>query len=141
MKLMTTVAALALIATPTFAQVAMPELDIDGDGILTQDEYNTGFTQSGSFGRFDADGDAQLSQDEYDAGLGNIGEMRGDDSTMGAFSDYDTDADGFLNEDEYNAGVFSSYDTDASGDLDEDERMVFDRDMGEGGIFNDETDA
>lgn len=143
MKLLsTTVAAAAMLAAPAFAQVATPDMDMDGDGILTQDEYNTGFSQAGTFGGYDADGDSMLSQEEFDAGFANIGEHRDEGFQMGAFEDFDADADGMLNEDEYNSALFSSYDTDQSGDLNEQESMRIDEDMGEDGLFGGmETDA
>ncbi|WP_308915160.1 hypothetical protein [Jannaschia sp. LMIT008] len=134
-------AAAAMLAMPAAAQMMTPQMDTNTDGLLSQDEYNVGFTEAGTFGRYDTDGDAMLSQQEYDAGFADIGEYRDEGFEMGAFGDADADGDGMLNEDEYNTALFNSYDTDRSGDLNEEESMILDRDMGEDGFFNREIDA
>jgi hypothetical protein len=144
-KMMTATAALFALALPAVAQMASPmTYDTDADGMINQDEFNAGFTESGSYTGYDADGDGMLNQQEFDSAFTNregFGEMMGE-REFGTFSDYDTDADGMLNEDEYNTAFFNQYDMDGSGDIDEAERGMIESDMEEDGLFGDmETDV
>lgn len=118
--------ALALAAGPAMAQDSMMgDYDADTSASVSQDEFNTGFSESGTYANLDADQSGTLTEDE-------LGESGGDM----AFGDMDTDASGDLNEDEFNQSVFSSYDADASGDLNEEEFGTVDADFGEGGRFS-----
>ena len=117
---------LALSAGTVMAQDSMMgDYDSDADAMVSQDEFNTGFGGSGTFGRMDADQSGSLSEDE----------MAADTSGTMMMGDLDTDASGDLSEDEFNQGTFTGYDTDQSGDLDETEFGQVDTDFGEGGRF------
>lgn len=141
---MTAIAALLALTLPVAAQMAPMTYDSDADGLIGSDEFNAGFTQSGSYAGYDIDTDGMLNQEEFDAAFTNregFSDMMGD-REFGTLSDYDTDADGMLNEEEYNSAFFNQYDADGSGDIDETERGMLDTDMGEGGLFAPmETDA
>ncbi len=139
MKLLT--AAAALVAMPAFAQMATPEMDVtsfdtDGDGMLSNTEFNTGFDGAGTMGRYDSDDDMMLSEDEYNAGFGNIGDFREEGYEARGFGDLDADADGMLNNEEYNNAFFGEYDRDRSGMIEEGEYEAIGTDMGEGGLFH-----
>ena len=88
------------------------DYDTNADGVLTQDEIDTGL-----YTRYDVNGDGIIDQSEYDAYPGVFG---------GTFADYDTNADGGLTQDEYQSAydgssVFDSLDANGSGDIDQTE--------------------
>lgn len=118
--------ALSLLAAPVMAQGLM-DWDLDADGVFSQDEFNTGFTNMGAYGGWDTDADGMLNQDEFGAGFGDVG---------GDFGAWDADGDGLLTQDEWNAGNFSRYDVDRSGSIDASEVNQMDTDLGQGGLFN-----
>lgn len=74
--------AIAAMSTSALAQ----EWDMDGDGMLNQDEWNTGWNESGVFNDWDGDGDGMLTSDEFNTGV---------------YGGYDRDGDGMLNDEEY----------------------------------------
>lgn len=78
--------ALSLMAGPLAAQDI--GWDSDGDGILSENEFGTGFDETESFGNWDEDSDGVLSEDEFNTGV---------------FSVYDEDESGDWNEAEYGA--------------------------------------
>ena len=69
--------ALSLTAVPLTAQER--NWDSDGDGVITRDEFDAGWSEEGAFDAWDADEDGALSEDEF-----------GD----GAYSRYDQDDSG-----------------------------------------------
>lgn len=62
--------------------------DVDGDGFLEYDEWNTGFADTEWFTTYDADATGTITETEWDEGL---------------FGDWDTDDDDMVNLDEYRA--------------------------------------
>ncbi len=81
-----------LLATPALAQDdaedGMDEVgawDGDGDGALSEEEFNTGFSEGGAYDEWDADEDGMLSEDEFNAGV---------------FGGYDDDESGVIEEPE-----------------------------------------
>lgn len=70
MKMITkTVCILALLTgTAAFAQQSST-MKGDADGNVNMDQFGTGFSQTGNFKSFDTDGDGMLSEDEYNAGV------------------------------------------------------------------------
>lgn len=75
-----------LLATPVLAQEEGAEAwDTDGDGALSEEEFNTGFGEAGVYGSWDADGDGALTEEEFNAG---------------AFGGYDDDESGVIEEPE-----------------------------------------
>ncbi len=60
--------AVILTATPLLAQ-DMSEWDADGDGVVNQEEFTTGWSDVGTYGEWDADGDGSLTEDEFNAGV------------------------------------------------------------------------
>lgn len=91
-KLTGAVALLAALAgAPAFAQDAN-DWDSDGDGALSEDEFNTGWGEYGAYDSWDSDGDGMLSEDEFNTGI---------------YDSYDYDDSGVIEEPEY-------------GDLDDD---------------------
>lgn len=107
------------------AHLAVERYDADTDGLVTSDEFGTGFGGEGVFGGLDGDGDGMLNEDEF----GAMGDRA-------ALADYDGDADGMVSEDEFNTGLFGSYDADGSGDLDDTEIVMVDEDLGDDGLFD-----
>jgi hypothetical protein len=74
-----------LTATPLLAQ-DMGEWDADGDGLVNQEEFTTGWNDVGTYGEWDADGDGSLTEDEFNAGV---------------FDGYDADDSGGIEEPEF----------------------------------------
>lgn len=63
-----TAVALSLLATPALADFH-EEWDGDGDGALSEEEFGTGFGETGVYDGWDSDGDGALSEDEFNAGV------------------------------------------------------------------------
>lgn len=125
------------------------DIDTDGDGTLSSDEYETMITQSQDenvlnaedfFSQYDTDGDGEITKDEMSAAMpkppmGPPPEAQGS-STLS--SDIDTDGDGTLSSDEYESLIsqfedgnvlnsedfFSQYDTDGDGEITSDELLT-----------------
>lgn len=70
MKILTTLAAAALAATVSTAQAdPMGPLDADGDGMLTEQEFEIIANMGAQFTAYDSDGDGLLSEAEYMEGV------------------------------------------------------------------------
>ena len=81
----------AMTAAPAIAQEDIGEWDADGDGAVSEEEFNTGWDSGfgegeDAFSTWDEDGDGALSQEEYDAGV---------------FGSYDDDNSGVIEEPEF----------------------------------------
>jgi len=75
-----------LLATPALAQDdGVGAWDGDGDGALSEEEFNTGFSEGGAYDEWDADDDGMLSEDEFNSGV---------------FGGYDDDESGVIEEPE-----------------------------------------
>ena len=90
MRKMTTLTAitlaLGLAAAPAMAQEDLGAWDTDQDGILSEEEFGTGFGENEAFDTWDADDDGLLSEDEFNAGV---------------FGGYDEDESGAIEEPEF----------------------------------------
>jgi hypothetical protein len=64
----TSIAAALLSAAPVLAQ-DMGEWDADGDGVVNQEEFNTAWSDVGTYSEWDADGAGSLTEDEFNAGI------------------------------------------------------------------------
>lgn len=73
-----------LLATPALADWHT-EWDGDGDGALSEEEFNTGFDEGGAYDEWDADDDGMLTEDEFNSGV---------------FGGYDDDESGVIEEPE-----------------------------------------
>ena len=127
--------ALSLVAAPAIAQ-ELSEWDQNADSSLDQQEFQTGFDESGAFGGWDANDDDMLSQDEFDAGIGENNEEFQTRFGNDAFSEWDANEDDSLSNDEFNEGVYSSYDEDESGTIEESEFSNLGDDMGDNGFWD-----
>ena len=78
--------ALGLAAVPALAQEDLGAWDADQDGILSEEEFGTGFGENEAFDSWDADGDGLLSEDEFNTGV---------------FGSYDEDDSGAIEEPEF----------------------------------------
>lgn len=117
-----------LTAGPAVAQV-IEDWDTSGDGVLSQEEWNTGLSEMGLFSDWDADGNGSLTSDEFAGGL---------------FGRFDDDGDGSLTTAEWDAGIdawygenqvdleYSNWDGDGDGTLSEEE---FTSGFEEAGLF------
>lgn len=78
----------ALTAAPAMAQDMsdMSASDGDADGTISQDEFNSAWTDRGVFGDWDSDGDGNITEDEFNSGV---------------FSGYDDDDSGAIEEPEF----------------------------------------
>ena len=140
MKMLTTLtAAAALLAAPAMAQTLSPTYDIDADGIMTSDEFDTMFVEYASpLTLYDRDGDDLLDASEF------AGELNGDlprlmdDVTFGSV---DLDKDGSISIPEYHAALFAMYDADGDGTLDASEAAAMEADFDATGVQIDFIDA
>lgn len=76
----------SLAAVPALAQDSMSDWDSNGDGTISQDEFNTGWGEAGVYDSWDEDGDGALSEDEFNTGV---------------FESYDSDDSGAIEEPEF----------------------------------------
>ncbi len=76
----------SLAAVPALAQEAMTDWDTNGDSIISEDEFGTGWGNAGIYDSWDADGDGALSEDEFDTGV---------------YGGYDADGSGAIEEPEF----------------------------------------
>lgn len=117
------------------------EWDADGDGLDSEEFYNTTFANT------DADDDDSISAEEWDAGFAamfggwidddfdtfddNADDVLSLDEWNIAFADsewfdtYDENADTLVSEDEWDAGLFADWDTTDDDLIDEDEFNVY----------------
>ena len=106
-----------LAAGPAAAQV-IEDWDSNGDGTLSQEEWNAGLSERGVFSEWDADGDGSLTSGEFAGGI---------------FGRFDEDGDGTLTSAEWDAGFdqwygeqavdldYSEWDANGNGELTEEE--------------------
>lgn len=80
------VLAAALNTAPAMAQETFSEWDADGDGVVSLEEFEQGWTETGLFSEWDTDGDGVLSEEEY---------------AEGVFNAYDEDDDAGLDDAEF----------------------------------------
>lgn len=133
--LLGTTVALSLFAAPAVAQ-EIGAWDGDADGVISQEEFGTGFGETGAFGEWDANDDEALSEDEFNAGVGENKDEFGTRFGENAYSEWDEDGDGALTEDEFGSGVYSGYDADESEGIEEPEFGDVGDDMGDGGFWD-----
>lgn len=88
------------------------EWDNNEDGLLSDQEFGTVYSNDETFAGTDTDGDGMMSRDEV-LETGYMSEE--------AFTEADTDGDGMLTEDQTMEAIFIYWDTDESGMLDADE--------------------
>jgi Ca2+-binding EF-hand superfamily protein len=88
------------------------EWDNDKDGLLSDQEFATVYSNSEIFGDADSDKDGMWSQEE----VLQTGYMSEEE-----FTEADADGDGMLTEDQTMDAIFTYWDADESGTLDEDE--------------------
>ena len=118
------VAAVALMMTAGVAQAQeVGEWDADASGTIEQEEFNTGFGETGAFGEWDANDDEGIAEDEFGTGIGEH-EGLGEEE----YAEWDANQDQALDENEFNEGVYSAYDEDESGDWNEEEGAAFEDD-------------
>jgi len=77
--------ALSLLGGPLLAQ-DMGEWDANADGLVDQEEFNTAWGDTGTYGAWDRDGDGSLTKEEFNAGL---------------YDGYDADDSGAIEEPEF----------------------------------------
>lgn len=145
---LTTAAVFAtLTASPLLAQVAGAEWDVDGDTMLSAEEFAEGFRERAIFSSWDRDGDALISDTEFAEGVYGTydGDVSGDldeteygviddgaggywnrDETVGDFEAWDIDGDGVVLSNEFSdgwgeVGMLGEWDVDRDGALNEDE--------------------
>lgn len=88
------------------------EWDNNEDGLLSDQEFGTVYSNSEIFSDADTDQDGMWSQEE----ILQTGYMSEEE-----FIEADADGDGMLTEDQTMDAIFTYWDTDESGSLDEDE--------------------
>jgi hypothetical protein len=120
--------AASLISAPLLAGGMHGEMkaDLDGDGSITQAEFDAYVTENGLYADFDVNDDDFIDEDEF----GAIDFDFGDDAK--AYGDWDMDADSRLSNVEFRSGLFKSFDDDENGHWDGDEWD----DAGDAGLFD-----
>ena len=131
MKFASASAIAALMTAPAFAQENVADWDADASGTISQDEFNTGWGETGTFGEWDADESGAIGEEEFNAGFGDS-----EDWADADMASWDEDQSGDLNEEEFGQGVFGEYDEDQSGDWNEEETAAFQDDAGEEGFWD-----
>ena len=133
MKTLTTLtAAAALLAAPAMAQTLSPTYDIDADGIMTSDEFDTMFVEYASpLTLYDRDGDDLLDASEFAGEINKDLPRLTDDVTFGSI---DTDDDGSISIPEYHSALFSIYDANRNGSLDASEAAAMEADFDATGV-------
>ena len=121
----------ALASTGPAAAQVVENWDTDGDGVITQDEWNTGLTEMGLFSDWDADGDGSLTSDEFAGGLFDRFDEDGDGALT--VSEWDTGIDNFYGEAAVDAS-FETWNTDGDEVLSEEEFVAG---FNEAGLFGD----
>jgi Ca2+-binding EF-hand superfamily protein len=129
---------------PSTSESGIGSVDADGDGTISEDEYDELMSQMGItdaacakdfFAQYDTDADGEITSAEMDAGI-PMGPMGPPPARPESASSYlDTDGDGIVSTEEYKAAVtelgiddteatealFAKYDTDSNGEITSDE--------------------
>lgn len=104
-KLLIVVATSLLSASVYANEVSFDDMDTNGDGKVTKDEFHGSMADAGTYSNYDTDGDGYLSEDEFS-------ETNFDDASYG---DWDANSDGLLDDNEYYDGSFNYYDENEDG--------------------------
>ncbi|MGB3556437.1 MAG: hypothetical protein WBA25_17550 [Jannaschia sp.] len=119
--------ALALaVAVSQAAAMGHAAWDTDGDGMLTPEEFRTGFSALETHAIFDADGDGTLTEAEWSGSLSDVGD----------YANMDLNADGGVDADEYTAILFNRYDENGSATIDAEEMPLIEADLAAGGMLS-----
>ncbi len=97
------------------ADLGFAEWDMDGNGLVGNDEFRMGFQNNNWFDEWDSDRDGRLADNEFRplaAGWGIGPEM---------FPTWDMNQDGFLDEREIGDGMFTEWDANDDMMLDDNE--------------------
>lgn len=127
--------ALAFVTTPALA-ATWEDWDANGDGDITEEEWDESFAGSSTFDDWDVDGDGVINESEYSTGLfgtfdanddGDITEEEWEQSFDvenvydGWYDAWDVNDDGVLDSNEFSAGLYDYYDANDNGVFDEQE--------------------
>jgi hypothetical protein len=129
---LTKLAAISVVVATLGAAPAMAQdqefagWDQDGNGILSEQEFTSGFNGGETYSEWDANNDSSLTEDEWTSGFGE------GDADVSGFGQWDANGDGSLSQEEFTSGAFAHYDTDSSGDWNEVEYAGFEADREEG---------
>ena len=86
--------ALVLIASPALAE--WDQWDANDDAVVDESEFAAGFGEEGVYGEWDEDGDGALSEDEFNAGVyGMYDEDDSGDWNEEEYNDYEEEDDWF----------------------------------------------
>lgn len=97
------------------ADIGIAEWDMDGNGLVGNDEFRVGFDNEDWFDGVDGDNNDMLSSAEFGSATSDWG--LNDD----AFVNWDADRDGMLSSTEFGDGVFDEWDRSDDELLDENE--------------------
>lgn len=98
--------------------------DPNTDTQIDENEFFEMFGNGDYYSQWDADGDGMLAEEEWKEGFSDTYEDREYD---GAFGDWDSNSDGYLDSDEYSAGTFNMWDEDGNGYIDNDEYDIWNK--------------
>lgn len=123
---------LALAAAPVLAANNVGQIDVNGDGDITEEELDSSFQGSAIYDVWDVDGDNVINESEFSTGVfgiydadsdGDITEEEWDSTYDGMLGWYVWDADdsGYIDEAEFFDAYFDYYDVDNDGAWDEHE--------------------
>lgn len=107
------------------SSMSFDQLDANGNGKISRDEFHGTMSDMGVFANFDANNDGRLSENEW--------------NDIGWEYDYeawDVNHDGYVGADEFYDGWYAAYDENGDGVWDESEYGVFYDDADEWGIFD-----
>ncbi|MFC0677647.1 hypothetical protein ACFFGH_07295 [Lysobacter korlensis] len=97
------------------ADVGFAEWDMDGNGLIGNDEFRMGFDKQDWFDVLDKDNNNMLSNGEFASASAGWG------LDSNAFVNWDANRDGVLSDDEFGEGAFGVWDKNDDGLLDDDE--------------------
>lgn len=122
-QLLLSLALTAGMLSPAVAAQSFETLDENGNGLLSQQEYNDWVSKAGNFAELDMNNDEFLDKAEFREARAN---------NNWDYDTFDADDDGYVDADEFYGGIYDEY------DADEDGHWQFGEwdDAGEEGIFD-----
>lgn len=97
-------------------EVAFDTWDVDGDGNITESEFEQAWTETDYYSTWDTNGDGNIDSEEWTIGLQRVGYSPADE-VNGYFNDWDDDANRLLDEQEFMDAWFENWDTNGDGQV------------------------
>lgn len=102
---------LTTFAVSPVAAADVGDWDVNEDGDITEEEYDSTYAESGAFDRWDLDGDGVIVESEFD----------GLEPGRETFERWDEDNDGLIDTEKLDTAVYGGFDLDEDGTVTRDE--------------------